>query len=62
MKSKIEIADVPGVGTVAATIKYDVLANGSETNRVLADARYASGGLVENEHRAAVGETFRALT
>lgn len=62
MKSRIEIGNVPGVGAVTAEIKYQVLANGEETNHMLGDARYVDGGgRVEDEHRPAVGQHFNAF-
>ena len=62
MKSRIELGDVPVVGAVAAEIRYQVLANGEETNHTLGDARYADGrGRVEDEHRPAVGQHFNAF-
>lgn len=61
MKSRIEIGEVPGVGSVAAEIKYQVLANGEQTNHMLGEARYTDGRRVEDEHRPAVGEHFNAF-
>ncbi|MBW1639244.1 hypothetical protein G3H63_09190 [Microbacterium resistens] len=60
MRSKIEVAEVPGLGHITATIKYVVQADGTERNRMLGEARYADGRRVEEAHLAKVGAVFRA--
>ncbi|MCH6230164.1 hypothetical protein MK786_05375 [Microbacterium sp. CFH 31415] len=51
MKRRVQIATVPEVGGVAATIGYVVRADGTEVNHMLAGAVYADTRRpLSNEH------------
>lgn len=62
MATKIEIAEVPGVGGVVCTVQETVRADGTVHVRVLQDARYTVDRRpVEDEHRDTVAAFINAM-